>query len=120
MVLPKKENWSLTSLQQRLVKTGGRLVKHARYYWLLLAESCFLRFRRHVAPCPRGGTMSLDIGSGLRSARSRIQAFAFDSTYQTSMRISSLGAGGVRGRPGIQGGGIGMQRMPSSSSMGKL
>ena len=28
----------LTSLQQRLVKTGGRLVKHARYYWLLLAE----------------------------------------------------------------------------------
>ena len=32
------EKWSLTSLQQRLVKTGGRLVKHARYYWLLLAE----------------------------------------------------------------------------------
>jgi hypothetical protein len=30
---------SLTSLQQRLVKTGGRLLKHARYYWLLLAES---------------------------------------------------------------------------------
>ncbi len=28
--------WSLTSLQQRLVKTGGRLIKHARYYWLLL------------------------------------------------------------------------------------
>ena len=24
---------------ERLVKTGGRLVKHARYYWLLLAES---------------------------------------------------------------------------------
>ena len=22
----------------RLVKTGGRLVKHARYFWLLLAE----------------------------------------------------------------------------------
>jgi hypothetical protein len=33
------ENWSLTSLRQRLVKTGGRLVKHARYYWLMLAES---------------------------------------------------------------------------------
>ena len=30
--------WSLTSLQQRLMKTGGRLVKHARYYWLLLVE----------------------------------------------------------------------------------
>ena len=39
LVLPQRiGNWSLTSLQQRLVKTGGRLVKHARYYWLLLAE----------------------------------------------------------------------------------
>jgi hypothetical protein len=36
-------NWSLTSLQQRLVKAGGRLVKHARYYWLLLAESHLTR-----------------------------------------------------------------------------
>jgi hypothetical protein len=39
-VLPRRiEKWSLTSLQQRLVKTGGRMIKHARYYWLLLAES---------------------------------------------------------------------------------
>jgi hypothetical protein len=38
-VLPKRiDAWSLTSLQQRLVKTGGRLVKHARHYCLLLAE----------------------------------------------------------------------------------
>jgi hypothetical protein len=44
LVLPKKiEGWSLTSLQQRLVKTGGRLVKHARYYWLMLAESHLTR-----------------------------------------------------------------------------
>jgi hypothetical protein len=42
--LPKKiKNWSLTSLQQRLVKTGGRLVKHSRYFWLLLAESHLTR-----------------------------------------------------------------------------
>jgi hypothetical protein len=42
LVLPKRiEAWSLTSLQQRLVKTGGRLVKHA--YWLLLAESHLTR-----------------------------------------------------------------------------
>jgi hypothetical protein len=39
------------SLQQRLVKTGGRLVKHARYYWLLLAESH--RTRRLLAPMVR-------------------------------------------------------------------
>jgi len=44
LALPKAVcNWSLTSLQQRLVKTGGRLVKHARYYWLLLAESHLTR-----------------------------------------------------------------------------
>jgi hypothetical protein len=36
--LPSRiEKWSLTSLQQRLVKTGGPLVKHARHYWLLSA-----------------------------------------------------------------------------------
>jgi hypothetical protein len=35
--------WSLTGLQQRLVKTGGRLIKHARYYWLLLAEGHLTR-----------------------------------------------------------------------------
>jgi hypothetical protein len=44
LALPKAVgNWSLTSLQQRLVKTGGRLIKHARYYWLLLAESHLTR-----------------------------------------------------------------------------
>ena len=44
LVLPKRiERWSLTSLQQRLVKTGARLVKHARYYWLFLAESHLTR-----------------------------------------------------------------------------
>ena len=42
--LPKEiGNWSLTSLQQQLMKTGGRLIKHARYYWLLLAESHLTR-----------------------------------------------------------------------------
>ena len=44
LALPRRiGNWSLTSLQQRLVKTGGRLIKHARYYWLLLAESHLTR-----------------------------------------------------------------------------
>ena len=44
LVLPQTiGNWSLTSLQQRLVKTGGKLVKHGRYYWLLLEESHLTR-----------------------------------------------------------------------------
>ena len=30
-------------LQQLLVKTGGRLVKHGSYYWLLLAEGHLTR-----------------------------------------------------------------------------
>ena len=44
LTLPKAiGTWSLTSLQQHLVKTGGRLIKDARYYWLLLAESHLTR-----------------------------------------------------------------------------
>ena len=31
------------AVPKRLVKTGGRLLKHARYYWLLLAESHLTR-----------------------------------------------------------------------------
>jgi hypothetical protein len=51
LVLPKRiEAWSLTSLQQRLVKTGGWLVNHARY-WLLLAEG-HLRWRRREKHAP--------------------------------------------------------------------
>jgi hypothetical protein len=64
LVLPKRiDNWSLTSLQQRLVKTGGRLVKHARYYWLLLAES--------VAAATRGGCSGPWCGGSRRYPRQR-------------------------------------------------
>jgi hypothetical protein len=62
LVLPEWiDGWSLTSLQQRLVKTGGRLIRHARYYWLLLAEShltrrLFVSMLRRIAmlPSPAG------------------------------------------------------------------
>jgi len=58
LVLPRRiDHWSLRSLQQRLVKTGGRLVKHARYYWPLLAEGhltrrLFASMLRRVAALP--------------------------------------------------------------------
>ena len=40
LVLPLAiQSWSLTSLQQRLFKTGGRLIRHSRYFILQLAES---------------------------------------------------------------------------------
>jgi hypothetical protein len=62
LVLPKGiGTWSLTSLKQHLVKTGGRLVKHARYYWLLLAASQLTRRlfgsvlrRMEALPLPAG------------------------------------------------------------------
>jgi hypothetical protein len=44
LVLPRRVgHWTLTSLQERLVKTGGRLIKHARYVWLLQAEGHLTR-----------------------------------------------------------------------------
>jgi hypothetical protein len=45
LVLPTRiDNWLLTSFEQRLVKTvGRRLVKHARYCWLRVAESHLTR-----------------------------------------------------------------------------
>ena len=52
LVLPPAiQSWSLTSLQQRLFKTGGRLIRHARYFTLQLAESYLTRplFRQIVA-----------------------------------------------------------------------
>jgi hypothetical protein len=40
LVLPQAiQSWSLTSLQRRLFNTGGRLIRHARYFVLQLAES---------------------------------------------------------------------------------
>jgi hypothetical protein len=40
LALPRAiQSWSLTGEQQRLFKTGGRLIRHARYFNLQLAES---------------------------------------------------------------------------------
>jgi hypothetical protein len=44
LVVPKRvDTWSLTTLQQRLLKTGRRLIRQARYDWLLLAEGQLTR-----------------------------------------------------------------------------
>jgi len=40
---PRIDGCSLTGLHQRLAKTGGRLVKHARFNWLLSAETHLAR-----------------------------------------------------------------------------
>lgn len=61
MLQQQIDHWSLTSLQQRLVKTGGRLIKHARYYWLLLAESGLTR-RLFAAMVRRIAALSVATG----------------------------------------------------------
>ena len=75
--LPKRiKSWSLSSLQHRLLKTGGRLVRHARYYWLVLAEGYLNRrlfgemLRRIWAlPLPSGQPPGLRVWN--RSAMAR-------------------------------------------------
>jgi hypothetical protein len=55
LALPKKiGNWSLTSLQQRWVKAGGHLIKHARYYRVLLASRLPRRLFGSMLPQDRG------------------------------------------------------------------
>jgi hypothetical protein len=65
--------WSLTSLQQRLFKTGGRLIRHARFFVLQPAESYLtgslfrqilgrierlVRHRRDLEPVQGAGALS--------------------------------------------------------------
>ena len=39
LVLPEGiKDWSLRTIQLKLIKIGGRLIRHARYYYMLLAE----------------------------------------------------------------------------------
>jgi hypothetical protein len=58
LVLPDRiGNWSLTSLQQRLVKTGGRLVKHAAttgcsWQRVILRKGCLGRCSDGSKHCP--------------------------------------------------------------------
>jgi hypothetical protein len=56
LVLPTRiDTWSLTSLQQRLVKTGGRLVKHARYLLAVVGGES-------SDPTPVRGDAAADLG----------------------------------------------------------
>jgi hypothetical protein len=52
---------SLTSLHKGPIKTGGRLVKHTRCYWLLLAES---HLTRRLFASMLGRIVGLSLPSG--------------------------------------------------------
>src|SRR5215471_1787330 len=93
LALPKGiANWSLTSLQQRLVKTGERLIKHTRYYWLLLAESHLTRrlfggMLVKMAALPDGRRTSVG-GSFARIGIPTPQTF----TYNPDNSLKTLGS----------------------------
>ena len=78
LVLPKRiDAWSLTSLQQRIVKTGGRLIKHARYYWLLMPRDictggCLVRCFDGSMRWRAGSTPIAVAKSGVEEGRSRV------------------------------------------------
>jgi hypothetical protein len=64
-------------LQQRLVKTGGRLIKHARYYWLLLAEGhlhrrLFGQMLRRIWALPVPNGYHTDCGCKIWGPRRRV------------------------------------------------
>ena len=89
LVLPKRiENWSLTSLQQRLVKTGGRLIKHARYYWLLLAEGHLKRQRIEASKVIQGEQVS-----AARQVKSDKQGEQVSGTAKRAALATQLGQG---------------------------
>jgi hypothetical protein len=54
--------WRRFGLPRMVVKTGGRPVKHARYYWLLLAEGHLTR-RRFEAMLGRIALLPVPNGS---------------------------------------------------------
>ena len=74
LALPRRiESWSQTSLQQLLVKTGGWLVKHARYFWLLLAGGHLSRrFEAMLALLPVRRDRELVAKSAVESVYKRL------------------------------------------------
>jgi hypothetical protein len=81
LVLPVAiQGWSLTSLQQRLFKTGGRLIRHARSFVLQLAESSLT-----------GSLLSAD------SRAHRATRVAPDVIPNTGQGTGAMSSGGRRG-----------------------
>lgn len=72
------QNWSLTSLQQRLFKTGGRLIRRARYFILQLAESLLTPtlFRQILGRIERLAGRRRECHRGAGAARTRCVTYA--------------------------------------------
>ncbi|MGO9062821.1 MAG: hypothetical protein ACLQU2_36495 [Candidatus Binataceae bacterium] len=90
------DRWSLTSLQQRLVKTGGRLIKHTRYYWLLLAES-------HLTP-RLFGSMLHKIGERRTMKKASALKNRLEREFAKRWRVCESASGFQNGNSGQEGG----------------
>ena len=87
-MLPARiDRWSLTSLQQRLVKTGGRLIRQARYYWLLVAEGHLTR--GPFAAC-RGGLVYAQMMGSTRARRVRGLKALAGISWLTARQLEKL------------------------------
>jgi hypothetical protein len=65
LALPEEvENWSLTTLREKLVKIGARIVRHGRYVVFQLARS---RYRGRCSPTSCAA--SLTCGQSHRRSR---------------------------------------------------
>jgi hypothetical protein len=110
VLLKRVEKWSLVSVRQRFVKTGGRLIKHVRYSWLPLAGShltwrlCGSMERRiNTLPVPAGhsvepkGNRSGQRREGMeRCMRDRLKLRQFlVSPYPEEAGLSPSWAAGV-------------------------
>ena len=64
LVLPRRvKHWSVTTLREKLIKTGARIVRHARYVTFRMAEvavpkvlfeQILARIARLTPPCDTG------------------------------------------------------------------
>jgi hypothetical protein len=73
--LPKRiQNWSLTSLQHRMVKTGGRLVKHARYLAAVGREPSDAAVAWEYAAADRSAVASGGIAGAVGGPQNRSRA----------------------------------------------
>jgi hypothetical protein len=105
LVLPVAiQSWSLTSLQQRLFKTGARLIRHARYFILQLAESYLTRslFRQILQRIERARVAPDVITNPTEWGRWRVSGDPAGVSLKATVAVTNPGNGGVtmpKGRP---------------------
>jgi Transposase DDE domain group 1 len=108
------KSWSLTSLQQRLFRTGGRLIRHARYFILQVGESQLTQrlFAHHaahratrVAPdvierTPQAGAGS-DAGGGVARRAGQLSGEVRSGCCRPATSRGTLRRAGPHGSEGV-------------------